>query len=108
MTKYLFRDRAQRDRVARALVPSEEMWPFIEGRQLPHDSVFQSARDRQIYGLAYEVFRGQLSFHSLHSLEPDVLVAAGSLLVALGNGHDDIDEWLTMYEAQAGVSRAST
>lgn len=38
--------------------------------------------------------------HVLAVLEPQHVVALGSLLVSLANGHDDIDEWIAMFETK--------
>lgn len=96
-----FRDDDQRDRVIRFLVGPVHAVSFA-ALPSPYALVAADAspRDRVLIAIASGLCDSAvlIDVKSLVDLPPDDLVSVGSLLVAMANGPDDVDEWLQMME----------
>jgi len=100
----IFRDDRQRARVSIALLGKTELrglWtergPTEQARRLLAMGVKgQSAEKRILFLLAWEFWREKtdLHFSDLGSLSPKRLHLLGTLLVAMTQGPEAIDEWL--------------
>jgi hypothetical protein len=90
----LFRDRAQQDRVLATVLGADfarRLWRNPGFRTLPLTHVVLALVDED---------RPPAKVRDLLRLPPAELTLVGSLLVALANGPDDIDDWIKTFARQ--------
>ena len=105
----MFRDDAQRLRVARALLERVDLAHYFNEYGPTDFALSQlataplSSGELTLLRAAFDVWNGhgQLVFGRLMALDAPSLRAIGSLLVALGTSSDAIDAWLATEEARA-------